>query len=167
MGTNYYRIPKSKEMMKRHQRLHDRVSRMDWHDTSLIGNGFTYIEDKNSDNEWDNSINPWVEFTKGTHIHLGKRSGGWKFIWNWNDSKHYKTKEQLFKFIRDGRVVNEYGEQMDVEEFITMTLEWGKEDGWDLETYYKHHPEKRTLWGGEKHEEYIDGLRVSTSTEFF
>jgi len=49
---------------------------------------------------------------------LGKRSSGWKFLWNWNDSKYYKTKEELFEFIRSGRVVNEYGDQMDQEEFI-------------------------------------------------
>jgi hypothetical protein len=45
------------------------------------------------------------------------------------------SESDLFKFIRDGRVVDEYGEQIDVEEFITMALDWGKEDGWDIETY--------------------------------
>jgi hypothetical protein len=115
--------------------------------------------------EWD-AISLWSEFLEGTSIHLGKRSGGWKFLWNWNNGKYYKTKEELFEFIRDGRVVDEYGQQIDVEEFITMALDWGKEDGWDSETYYKDHPEHRTHWSSEKHEEYIDGLRVSTSTDF-
>jgi hypothetical protein len=54
---------------------------------------------------------------------------------------------------------------MDKEEFIQMALSWGQEDGWDIETYHKEHPEHK-FWGHRKHEEYLDGLRVSTSTEF-
>ena len=164
MGTNYYRIPKSKEMMERHQKLHDRVTRMDWFNPSLIGSNFRDIEDPKD--SWS-MLNPWDEFTYDMKIHLGKRSSGWKFIWNWNSNKFYNTKEELFKFIRDGRVVDEYGELMDTEEFIEMALEWNEENGWDMETYYKEHPDHRmSFLSNEKHEEYIDGLRVSTSTDF-
>ena len=165
MGTNYYRIPKSKEMMERHQRLHDRVSRLDWHDASLIGQNFATIKNKDSEYDWD-KLNPWEEFLNGTHIHLGKRSSGWKFLWNFNDNKYFSTKEELFKFIRSGRVVDEYGEIMDVEEFIQMALDWGKEDGWDLKSYYNENPDSRRVWANEDHEKYVDGLRVSTSIDF-
>jgi len=55
---------------------------------------------------------------------------------------------------------------IDVEEFIIMALEWGKDDGWDIETYYKDHPEHRMSFGRDVYEEYIDGLRVSTSVDF-
>ena len=56
---------------------------------------------------------------------------------------------------------------IDQEEFIQMALSWGQEDGWDIETYYKEHPDHRmSFFSNEKHEEYIDGLRVSPSTEF-
>lgn len=161
MGTNFYRVPKGNEMIKREQKLRLRIDAMDTINPGVISRGFRSIEV----GEWD-SISPWDEFLEGTNIHLGKRSGGWKFIWNWNDGKYYKTKEELFKFIRDGRVVDEYGTQMDVEEFITMALDWGKDDGWDSETYYKENPRYRTLWSSEKHEQYIDGLRVSTSKDF-
>jgi hypothetical protein len=161
MGTNFYRVPKGNEMIKREQKLRLRIDAMDTINPGVISRGFRSIEVS----EWD-SISPWDEFLEGTNIHLGKRSGGWKFIWNWNDGKYYKTKEELFKFIRDGRVVDEYGTQMDTEEFITMALDWGKDDGWDSETYYKENPRYRTLWSSEKHEQYIDGLRVSTSTDF-
>ena len=54
---------------------------------------------------------------------------------------------------------------MDTEEFIKMALEWGQEEGWDIESYHKENPE-RNVWGDRRHEEYIDGLRVSTSTDF-
>ena len=161
MGTNFYRVPKGNEMIKREQKLRLRIDAMDTINPGVISRGFRSIEVSELD-----SISPWDEFLEGTNIHLGKRSRGWKFIWNWNDGRYYKTKEELFKFIRDGRVVDEYGEQIDVEEFITMALDWGKDDGWDSETYYKENPRYRTLWSSEKHEQYIDGLRVSTSKDF-
>jgi hypothetical protein len=162
MGTNFYRVPKGHEMIKREQNLRMRIDAMDTINPSHIERGFRSIEV----GEWD-SISPWEEFLEGTNIHLGKRSYGWKFLWNWNDSKYYKTKEELFGFIRSGRVVDEYGRQMDQEEFIQMALEWGQEDGWDIETYYKENPSHRIGFiHNEKHEEYIEDLRVSTSVEF-
>jgi hypothetical protein len=148
-------------MIKREQKMRMRLEAMDVMNPGDISRGFQTI----SVGEWD-AISLWNEFLEGTNIHLGKRSGGWKFLWNWNNGKYYKTKEELFEFIRDGRVVDEYGQQIDVEEFITMALDWGKEDGWDSETYHRENPEHRTHWSGEKHEEYIDGLRVSTSVDF-
>jgi hypothetical protein len=148
-------------MIRREQKMRMRLDAMDVINPGDISRGFRSIEV----GDWD-SISLWDEFLEGTNIHLGKRSGGWKFIWNWNSGKYYKTKEELFKFIRDGRVVDEYGEQIDVEEFITMALDWGKEDGWDIETYYKDHPEHQMPIGRDVYEEYIDGLRVSTSVDF-
>ena len=161
MGTNFYRVPKGHEMIKREQKLRMRIDAMDTINAGVISRGFNSIQVS----DWD-SISPWDEFLEGTNVHLGKRSSGWKFIWNWNDGKYYKTKEQLFKFIRSGRVVDEYGHQINVEEFITMALEWGKDDGWDVETYYKEYPEHQIPTSRGVYEEYIDGLRVSTSTEF-
>jgi hypothetical protein len=163
MGTNFYRVPKGHEMIKREQKLRMRIDAMDTISPGNIGRGFRTI----SVGEWD-SISPWDEFLEGTNVHLGKRSSGWKFLWNWNKGEYYKTKEELFKFIRDGRVVDEYGEQINTDEFITMALEWGKEDGWDIETYYRQNPSERDRYfDGKTLEEYIDELRVSTSTEFF
>lgn len=161
MGTNFYRVPKGKEMIKREQKLRMRIDEMDSVNPSNIESGFRTI----SVGEWD-AISPWDEFLDGTNVHLGKRSSGWKFLWNWNNEKFYKTKEELFKFIKSGRVVNEYGEQIDCQEFIEMALEWGKDDGWDLESYYKENPSHRTVWSDSSRENYIEGLRVSTSTEF-
>jgi hypothetical protein len=148
-------------MIRREQKMRMRLDAMDVINPGDISRGFRSIEV----GDWD-SISLWDEFLEGTNIHLGKRSGGWKFIWNWNRGKYYKTKDELFKFIRDGRVVDEYGEQIDAEEFITMALDWGKEDGWDIETYYKDHPEHQMPIGRDVYEEYIDGLRVSTSVDF-
>jgi hypothetical protein len=79
---------------------------------------------------------PWDEFLDGMKIHIGKRSSGWKFLWNFQDNKFYTNKEELFKFIRSGRVVDEYGELQDTEEFIKMALEWSYPDGYVLDENY-------------------------------
>jgi beta-xylosidase len=163
MGTNFYRIPKSKEMLERHQRLCDRVSRLDWFDVSLIGRNFATIKDKNSEFEWDKQ-NPWDEFLNEVNIHLGKRSGGWKFCWNFHNNKYYSNKEELLKYIRSGRVVDEYGVLQDTEEFIEMALSW---DGLVADEDYFKKNEKSIWFDWRRHvDKIIDGLRVSSSVEF-
>jgi len=165
MGTNYYRVPKVDEVNERYAKLHMRLQEMDRWDPSLIESDYRFIEDP--EDEWS-TISPWDEFVGGMNIHLGKRSGGWKFCWNFHNGKYYNTKEELLNFIRKGRVVNEYGGQIDVEEFIEMALNWGQPDGMVADKEYfdktEHH-----RWMSNPEDYYdkeIDGLRVSSSTEF-
>jgi hypothetical protein len=160
MGTNYYRIPSVEEMEKRKQELIDNINSLDISPSSIELN-FATIKYRD---DWDN-YSIWDLFTSGTKVHLGKRSSGWKFLWNFNDKKFYSNKEELLNFIRTGRVVDEYGEEMNIDEFITMALEWGQPDGLDGETYRKQHP-RQYHYDFEKKEEYIDGLRVSPDTNF-
>lgn len=162
MGTNYYRIPTAEEMEQRRIRLQVRIIGLKI-TPDLIESNFAYIEDPSD--QWT-KLSPWDEFIDGTKIHLGKRSSGWKFLWNWNHRKYYKKKEDLLAFISSGRVVDEYGMEQSQDEFVEMALLWGQEDGWDIESYHRDNPDSRRIWPNEKHEEYIDGLRVSTSTEF-
>ena len=147
MGTNYYRIPSVEEMEKRKQELIDNINSIDISQLSIESNSI------------------WGLFTGGTNIHLGKRSSGWKFLWNFNDKKFYSNKEELLNFIRSGRVLDEYGKEMDVEEFIQMALEWGQPNGHDAKTYRREHP-RQYHYDFEREEEYIDGLRVSPHTDF-
>jgi hypothetical protein len=158
MGTNFYRIPTHEEMESKKNRLLEDIAKMDISPSSI---------EREFQNEMEDSFDltsPWDEFKNTTLIHLGKRSGGWKFCWNFHNNKYYKDKEELLHFIRTGRVVNEYGELVDNEEFITMALEWGQPDGWDTQAYYKEYP---SIYIDEHHyDKYIDGLRVSPSTEF-
>lgn len=165
MGTNYYRIPKASEVEKKKQLLQSRIRTMPITPSSIEG-GFRYIETDSDLPYWD-IANPWDEFIEGTSIHLGKRSGGWKFCWNFHNNQYYKDKESLLNFIRSGRVVDEYGEEMDVEEFITMALEWGQPDGWVADAEYFKKFEHTWLSNQQKlYDLEIDGLRVSSSTEF-
>ena len=167
MGTNYYRIPKSKEMTERYQKLHDRVARLDWINPSLIERNFCDIEDPKD--SWS-KLNPWDEFTYEANIHLGKRSSGWKFCWNFHKDKYYQDKETLFEFIRSGRVVNEYGEELEVNEFIVMALNWGEPDGLVLDQDYRKEQRSKgmgTFFDDPKYDDRIvDGLRVSSSDDF-
>jgi hypothetical protein len=116
---------------------------------------------------WDRT-SPWGEFIEGTSIHLGKRSGGWKFIWNFHDKKYYSNKEELLTFIRTGRVVDEYGTEVDVEEFIKEALNWGQPDGnvFNEEYVRKNYQERGYNPGPEHYDKIIDGLVVSSSTDF-
>ena len=79
MGTNYYRIPTAEEMEERRIRLQARVIGLKL-TPDLVERGFAYIDDPSD--EWTR-LSPWDEFLDGARVHLGKRSGGWKFLWNW------------------------------------------------------------------------------------
>jgi hypothetical protein len=106
----------------------------------------------------------------GMNVHLGKRSSGWKFCWNFHDNKYYSNKEELLNFIRTGRVINEYGEQQFVGEFVEMALSWGEPDGlvYDKEYRMKQWEKgKGTFLHTDSYDDkVIDGLRVSSSTDF-
>lgn len=168
MGTNYYRIPTSSEVEEKKKKLLDRINEMDLSPRSIERN--FEIFDNPLDNWSYNS--PWSEFTENLSIHLGKRSGGWKFCWNFHKFKYYSTKEELLAFIRTGRVVDEYGEEIEVEEFIEMALNWGEPDGFTYNNDYIQHMKKEGYHRDPGYDvsKYfdliIDGLRVSSSTEF-
>ena len=164
MGTNYYRIPTVDEINKRNQKLHMRLQEMDLWKPSLVSREYRFID--NPEDKWS-PMNPWDEFTDGMNIHLGKRSSGWKFCWNFNDNKYYSNKEELLNFIRKGRVVNEYGEHIDVEEFIEMALDWGQPHGMVADKEYFDKNERLSWFNNESHyDKEIDGLRVANSTDF-
>jgi hypothetical protein len=162
MGTNYYRIPQADEMEKRKSALVLEVTNLD-----LSPSNIECEFGKAVDDQWGRE-NPWQTFTNGINVHLGKRSGGWKFCWNFHDNKYYSNKDELIKFIRSGRVVDEYGEEWNVEDFIVMALEWGQPDGWVHNAEYEREVAKNggQVWGPKYYDLIIDGLRVSTSTEF-
>jgi len=165
MGTNYYFIPTHEEMLKRQQTLIQQVTSMDM-SVENLERGMKYIS-PTKDWEW---FSPWEMFIEGTNIHLGKRSMGWKFCWNFHKDKYYTNKEELLSFIRSGRVVDEYGEEQKVEEFIIMALEWGEPDGLVVNREYRKKERAKgvgSFFDDPKYDDLIiDGLRVSSSTDF-
>ena len=156
MGTNYYWVPPKDTMKIKYDLLLKRITELDIEDAGQASFLFASIEDG-----WDR-LSPWDDFTKDINIHLGKRSSGWKFCWNFNNNKYHDSKETLLEFIRSGRVVDEYGKEEPVEEFIKMALEW---DGIIFdEEYGKNNPS--TFNNHKYYDKIIDGLRVSTSVDF-
>lgn len=143
MGTNYYAriIPKEEDK----QRLKDAID----NDRDDL------IEELAS--ELYGSRNEYTR--KGNKIHLGKRSGGWKFLWNPNTIRYcdgyidqetgefipvYKydqvyplTKQGITDFCsrEDVVIYDEYGETFSAEEFLEMAFSWCQPDGLIGKTY--------------------------------
>ena len=69
-------------------------------------------------------------------------------------------------FIRAGRIVDEYGTELPAEEFIQMALDWGQPDGLVANEDYLRKYERNIGNWQEYADQEIDGLRVSSSTEF-
>lgn len=159
MGTNFYRIPTEAEMNERKARLEKMVAELDLSPRS-VSQGFTY----DNPDGWDR-YSPWDFFTQDLEIHLGKRSGGWKFCWNFHKNKYYSDKETLEAFVRSGRIIDEYGEEHSPDEFLKMAYDWGQPDGWVHNEEYERTQAGRK-WGPAYYDLDIDGLRVSTSTDF-
>lgn len=164
MGTNYYRIPTVDEMESKKQKLIDDVVALDLSVENIERGFHTEIE-----NSWQTE-SPWDRFIRDTNIHLGKRSGGWLFCWNFHSNKYYSNKEELLNFIRSGRVVNEYGEELGVEVFIEMALTWEQPNGRTVNPQYRKEERLKGMGSFFDDSRYddkiIDGLRVSSSTEF-
>lgn len=165
MSTNYYRVPTHEEMETRKQTLIEFVNNLELTPANIEG-GFRFISPR-KDWEW---FSPWEMFLEDTNIHLGKRSSGWKFCWNFHKDKYYHDKESLLEFIRSGRVVDEYGEEQNVEEFITMALGWGEPNGLVVNEMYRIQQRQKGAGSFFDKPEYddriVDGLRVSSSDDF-
>jgi hypothetical protein len=161
MGTNYYRIPTEEELAERKERLVYKIINIDL-SPQAVNMGFTI----DNPGGWDR-YSPWDEFVNDSLIHLGKRSGGWKFCWNFHNDKYYSDRATLEAFIRGGQVVDEYGAVFTPEEFLEMAYSWCP-DGWDTQSYYEERPQDRIAWMdySKYADRYVDGLRISSSTDF-
>jgi hypothetical protein len=84
-------------------------------------------------------------------IHLGKRSCGSRFLWNFNSDKYYKTYDELTMLVKLNMVHDEYGTEMTGYNFLKMALTFGCKK--ELVTHE-----------GESHVRF--GLLVSNFTEF-
>lgn len=162
METNYYRVPTEGEMEERRKGFLERMSTIELSPVNIERKFRLYGSDDQY--SWESS-SPWEDFIDGSSVHLGKRSGGWKFLWNFHQNEYYRDKESLLSFIRSGRIVNEYGEEIPPDDFIEMALSWGQPDGWDTQTYYAENPTRSNI-ESRYYDIYVDGLRISTATEF-
>ena len=160
MSTNYYKILKPSEVRTKYLDLVEKINDLDIWSPEKIYNEFRTT--KKGFERWS----VWDEFLDGMKIHVGKRSSGWKFLWNFQDNKFYTNKEELLTFIRSGRIVDEYGELQNTEEFIKMALEWGQPDGYIVNQEYYDNQKPNYSFDMLHYDKEVDGLRVSSHTEF-
>lgn len=146
MSTNYYAriIPKEEDK----QKLLDAINK----------NKYNIIEDLTS--ELYGKRNEYTR--KGNVIHLGKRSCGWKFLWNSNviqycdghideETKEYistykfdtiypLTKQGIADFVmrNDVLIYDEYNVPQDKIEFLNMAFDWEQPDGLTSKEYQEN-----------------------------
>lgn len=88
------------------------------------------------DNDDYESVKDILNFVEP--IHIGKRSCGWKFLWNVNNFNYYNPVEkEVYEWLKNnGEIVDEYDNKYNFEDFI-QSIPF---DGWDTEAYYKENP---------------------------
>ena len=112
-------------------------------------------------------------------VHIGKRSYGWKFLWNANRFEYFEpTIKSLYEFLKSGDIYDEYGTKYDFDTFINKEinitsgydgLEWCKEhnEGWrcsreDVDGFKNLYNIDVNPAG----EFYIEGHRFTTCDDF-
>ena len=149
MGTNFYAQAKitKKQRENAKQLLNEAMKMIDNNDIIC-----------HNDNVIDN-LSYDLREALSTEIHLGKRSYGWQFLWNFNNGKYYaKTLASIKEFLKDKTIYDEY------DNIYTLDQFFNDEIGHCL---YKTN---ELLDGseGEYHDQYTynDGLRFSVTDCF-
>lgn len=149
MGTNfYYKIPLSKRKVKELQDL--------------------ITEDPN----FSNFQEQLKEVEENHCIHLGKRSAGWQFLWNYHNGKYYDASlESIKQFLLTGGgyIESEYAEKISVDTFFDeeIGISLYKDDKHcDLASYYEKYPKEQRCCNPTDEEFSSDGLRFSRYTNF-
>lgn len=76
-------------------------------------------------------------------IHIGKRSAGWKFLWDAQNFKHFKPNEKsLHEFLKSGEIIDEYGQKFTYQQFFEEEISGFLDKGHDAESYVKTHPDE-------------------------
>lgn len=80
-------------------------------------------------------------------IHIGKRSAGWKFLWDAHYFKHYEpSKPALMEWLKSGQIIDEYGQEFTFDQFINEELNGFLDKGYDIESYYEKNPKEKYYW---------------------
>lgn len=115
---------------------------------------------------------------KYSKIHIGKKSYGWKFLFNYHNGRYYEaTKRSLNDFLSCHSIIDEYGKEISLESFWRIVED--SKDGMDNKQYYEREGLSKDLvmlddFLSEKilsykpcfYEFYNDGLRFSTLNDF-
>lgn len=118
-------------------------------------------------------------------IHIGKRSSGWKFLWDVNHFKYYDAnKESLFNFLKSGQIIDEYGDEFTFDEFFEKEIASFLDEGEDAKSYSEKYPhdwwfnrreaaaefmikhEDQKIYVNKYGEFYIDDFRCTIDVDF-
>ncbi len=157
MGTNYYaRIIPTKQ---RKEEMKESIDDNDFDKIKSLVNK-TYSSPQFYYDGEDNDF-------FGGEIHLGKRSGGWKFLWNPNWYKKIKGHSEVMEDTSNSRSYHWVEDGFDVIKFYDLTRESTKQfiDREDVEIYdeYGEKQDKEEFWnmalnwGYDKDDEGWDG----------
>ena len=164
MGTNFYKIKPKKVKQEKIKEIKE-----------SFDNILKTLENGNNIRSYTiNDLLDKLQEQKVEKIHLGKRSGGWQFLWNHNNKQYYQDNlESIKEFLNDGDgwIEDEYGEIFTPEQFLNDEIGYCLYNdpekyinGYQYDKQENHHYSWQTCG----HYEYTasDGLRFSTSTEF-
>ena len=152
MGTNfYYKIPLKKRDKDILHKIIDKFPEEDVYD----------LKEK------------LAEIERNSVIHLGKRSYGWQFLWDYHNGEYYGASlKSIKKYLRDkgGIIQDEYGEKFTIEEFFNGEIGsclYLDETHSNAYQYHKNHPEEPLYYNINEHEfQSKDGLRFSYDENF-
>jgi hypothetical protein len=104
-------------------------------------------------------------------IHLGKRSYGWQFLWDYHNGKFYEANLNSIKeFLKngDGYIVDEYDDKFTIEQFFEDEIKdflYKDDKHCDAVAYHEKHPEEPS-YNISVHEFISDNLRFSRDEDF-
>lgn len=156
MGTNFYCREKiSKKSRKQIQ--------------SLLSDLYKRIENADeSADEFADIVNTYDTYKESIEecipeeVHLGKRSCGWQFLWDYHNGKYYESNlESIKKYLSDKKIYDEYGRIFTLEQFFNDEIKYclykteDLYDGMEFGSQYSSHYFKSK-----------DGLRFSIDEDF-
>lgn len=133
MGTNYYlrRIPTKEEIAQCHKLVDER--KFEYMDVMNEKYGAPYLE---------------TVLEKITEkIHIGKKSCGWRFLFQIHNDLYGKSIQSCIEFLKRQtgtgmwRFIDEYGEEISIDDFESMVR--NSLDQMTIEDYYRKYPEER------------------------
>lgn len=77
-------------------------------------------------------------------IHIGKRSYGWRFLWDAHEFRYFEPNEDsIYEFLNSGIIKDEYGREFTYKEFMDGEVGDSLTEGFDLEKYYAEYDTER------------------------
>ena len=113
MGTNFFCVEKisRKQRSKIKSLLREYIGLVDKVDTAC------------DFHELHSKYNKMISDIIPERVHLGKRSYGWQFLWDYHDGRYFKANlESIKKFLKDKIIVDEYGEVFSLDQFLNEEI---------------------------------------------